>query len=67
MAKRYRLKELERDRGDLHRLIVPLVNEGGQAHAARSLGVTQTTISNWLHKEGYRPKTVYERIGAQNS
>lgn len=53
MAKRFRLREIEHVHGDLHRVIVPLVNRGGQALAARELGVAQATISAWLKANGY--------------
>ncbi len=53
MAKRFRLRELEQELGDLHQIIPALVNEKGQAGAAQQLGVTQATISYWLSANGY--------------
>ena len=61
MAKRYRIPELEKEYGDLHKIIPPLVNEGGQAYAAFQLDTTQATISRWLRDNGYAPKTTYEK------
>jgi len=43
-------------------VIPPLVNIGGQKHAAEVLGVSQATISKWLENNGYVPVTRYERL-----
>jgi transposase len=51
--------ELERKHGDLHKVIVNLVNLMGQAKAAQELGVSATTINKWLKRNGYRPRTQY--------
>ena len=61
MARRYRIPELEKEYGDLHKIIPPLVNEGGQKYAAFQLGVSQATISEWLRDNGYTAKTTYEK------
>lgn len=61
MAKRFRLREIEQVRGNLHEVILPLVNAGGQAQAARELGVTQATISAWLSANGYIKVVRYVR------
>lgn len=61
MAKRNKLLELEREKGDLDTVIPPLVNFGGQKHAAEVLGTTQATISLWLKKNGYKPTTQYTK------
>lgn len=53
MARPYRIKELEREHGDLHCVIPKLVNELGQSGAAHELGVSQATISQWLRLNGY--------------
>lgn len=53
MAKRHRLREVEKLVGDLHGVIPVLVNQHGQAEAARRLGVSQGTISRWLRVNGY--------------
>lgn len=65
MAKRFKLRELEQQRGDLEKVIPPLVNRDGQKEAARVLGTTQATISNWLKANRYRSKTVYEKAEAE--
>jgi hypothetical protein len=59
MAKRNRIKELEKERGDLHNLIPALVNKQGQAGAAAALDTTQATISNWLKANHYRKVITY--------
>ena len=60
MAKPYRLKEVEQQRGNLHKVIPELVNElGSQKAAADALGVSQATISIWLRENNYQPKTTY--------
>ena len=61
MARRNRLLEIEREHGDLHQIIPPLVNEDGQARAANELHVTQATICNWLREHHYHRITRYER------
>jgi hypothetical protein len=59
MAKRNVLQEVERIRGDLHKVIPPLCNAGGQRLAAQALGVTQATISEWLTRNRYIRKVHY--------
>lgn len=61
MARRYRLREVEQQRGDLHKVIPPLVNSHGQRGAADALNITQATVSRWLKDNGYSARTVYER------
>jgi predicted transcriptional regulator len=64
MARRYKLKDLERKYGDLHKIIPRLVNQRGQQEdAARALKVSQATISDWLKDNGYQLVRRYERIG----
>jgi len=63
MARRDTLKDLERDYGDLEKIIPRLVNEGGQAFAAFQLNTTQATISNWLKHNGYVKKTEWVKEG----
>jgi len=53
MAKRHRLREVEKRLGDLHGVIPGLVNQHGQAETARKLGVSQGTVSRWLRVNGY--------------
>lgn len=60
MARAYRVRELEAEHGDLHKVIPPLVNKNGQGEAARELGVSQFTISKWLKDNGYERRTVYQ-------
>lgn len=62
MAKRFRLRELEQERGDLFKLIPQAVNRhGNQADAARELGVSQAAISMWLKDNGFRQVVKWER------
>jgi hypothetical protein len=61
MAKPYRLRDLEAQYGDLHKVIPKLVNEGGQQYAAFQLGVSISTISSWLKDNGYIQKVEYVR------
>lgn len=53
MARRFVIKELEAAHGNLHEVIPPLVNKGGQKLAADILGTTQSTVSKWLKDNGY--------------
>lgn len=59
MARRFRIKELERQYGDLHQVIPPLVNQFSQAEAAMRLGVSSATISKWLKDNNYVLKLEY--------
>ena len=61
MARPYKLRELERNVGNLHEVIPSMVNLHGQAEAARRLGVSQFTISRWLKDNGYVQKVRYEK------
>ncbi len=61
MAKRYKLREVERLEGDLHEVIPKLVNQGGQSFAALVLKVSQATISTWLKDNGYRKIERWEK------
>lgn len=47
------IKRLALEHGDLHKIIPPMVNKLGQQQCAANLGVSQGTISLWLHKHGY--------------
>jgi hypothetical protein len=68
MAKSHRLKEVEKERGQpLEQIIPPLVNIGGQRHAADQLGLSQATISNWLRDNGYRPIIQYVKIEKESA
>lgn len=60
MARRNRLKEIESAFGKpLDGLIIPLVNNGGQKHAAQALNVSQASISFWLNRNNYTQKITY--------
>lgn len=61
MAKRFVLRELEAEYGDLHQVIPKLVNEAGQAYAAHQLNTSQFTISKWLKDNGYKQQVKYVR------
>lgn len=61
MAKPNRLREIEEQYGDLQKIIPHLVNEHGQAEAARLLDVSPSTISLWLKHNGYVLVTQYVR------
>ena len=62
MAKRFQLKEAERGRGESMDVTIPaLVNKGGQAYAAFMLGVSQSAVSQWLKKNGYKQVIRYEK------
>ena len=63
MAKRFILRDLEREHGKpMTEVIPPLVNSGGQQHAAAVLGVTMSTICKWLKDNGYEKVIRYERL-----
>lgn len=62
MARANRLKEIESHFNEpLDKIIITLVNIGGQKHAAETLGVSPATISFWLKRNNYIPKTIYVR------
>lgn len=56
-----KLRMLEKERGDLHAVIPPLVDRCGQIGAAQALGVSSATISRWLKDNGYKGRMVYKR------
>lgn len=59
MAKSNVLAAVEKEKGDLHKVIPPLVNAGGQKLAAMALNVSQATISEWLTRNRYVRKVQY--------
>lgn len=61
MATPLKLKALEAERGDLHKVIPPLVNTHGQTEAARILRISPATVSTWLKANHYRPRTIWEQ------
>ena len=63
----YKQPELEQEYGDLESTVLELVNEHGQAEAARQLGVSQPTVSQWLSEWGYKRIFRYEKDGESAS
>lgn len=61
MAKKNRIKELEAEKGNLERVIPPLVNRVGQAEAARLLKTSQATISRWLDDNNYTLTSFWQK------
>lgn len=59
MAKPHRLSELEKASGEpLDTLIPRVVNEkASQKAAAKELNLAESTVSDWLRKNGYKPVT----------
>lgn len=55
MAKRFKLKEVQEQKGDLGTVIPDLLkaHNGSQKDVAEELGVTQATISNWLKENDF--------------
>ena len=56
------IRKLEQERGDLHAVIPPLVEQYGQIRAGRILGISASTVNKWLKDHGYRRRVKYERI-----
>ena len=56
-----RIKQLEKEHGSLHQIIPALVNKNGQIRAGQALGVSATTINQWLKKNGYMRQIQYVR------
>lgn len=65
MATPKRTKELKALYGDLEQVIVPLVNQGGQRHAADVLGTSISYISTWLKDNGYYVRNVWVKVGSE--
>ena|SRR6266540_2667319 len=61
MAKPGKLKVLEAERGNLERIIPPLVNAHGVVEAARKLKLSGATISDWLKDNGYVSRTYWQK------
>lgn len=61
LATPHKLRQIERERGNLQKIIPSLVNQKGQSGAALILGVSTSTISQWLKANGYRQKITYEK------
>lgn len=54
-----KMRDLEKEKGDLNRVIPVLVNQHGQHRAAAILGVSAATVNKWLKDNGYILKQVY--------
>ncbi len=54
-----KLRDIEKQKGDLNRVIPELVNAHGQHETARILGVSAATVNKWLKDNGYTLKQVY--------
>jgi len=66
MAKRFKLRDIERDRGiNLKEEIPKAVNEKGQEYAAKKFGVSTATISRFMQENGYVAKVIYVKQEAQ--
>lgn len=62
MARVNKIKEMARERGISEDwLVLPLVNRGGQALAARELKVSQATISKWLEDNRYINRAMWQK------
>lgn len=62
MARRDKIPELEREYGDLHSVIPPMVSQFDQKYAAHQLGTSQNTISRWLKNNGYTKKITWVKV-----
>ena len=58
---RDKLKQLEAEHGDLHKVIPPLVNTHGQVETSRRLKISPATFNTWLKANHYHKKIVYEQ------
>lgn len=65
MAKRHKIPELERQHGDLHAVIPPMVNQFDQAYTANQLATSQATVSRWLKNNGYCKKVTWVKAGGK--
>ncbi len=65
MAAPNRLRELEQQYGDLHKVIPKLATELGQKGAAERLEVSQSFISQWLAFNGYALVSEYRKVDQQ--
>lgn len=61
MARPNVLKDLEGKLGQLDNIIIPLVNDKGQRGAAKELKVAESTICDWLMRNGYTRIVRYEK------
>ncbi len=65
MATPNKLRRLEERYGNLHSIIPALVNKVGQAEAGRQLGLSASTISNWLKAHGYKQMSTWKKGGGE--
>lgn len=63
----FRVREVQKKYGDLHRVIPRLVNEQGQVNTAKLLGLSPATISKWLKDNGYIRVSQYIRRDDQSA
>jgi hypothetical protein len=57
----HKIKDIEKEHGDLNNVIPELVNTHGQYKAGEILGTCASTISRWLKENNYRKVIVYIR------
>ena len=62
MGTKNKVKNLQTSMGNLHEVIPPLVESLGQKGAGKKLGVSESTINQWLKEHGYKRVTRYIRI-----
>ena len=67
MATPNKLRKLEQEKGDLHKVIPPAVNKLGQKDAAEELHLSTATISTWLKDNGYVFVGEWRKIDQQQS
>jgi hypothetical protein len=59
MMPKQALKALEREKGDLERLIPPLVNKYGVVEAGNKLKISAATVGKWLKDNNYTSITMW--------
>lgn len=55
------LKELQREKGDLERVIPPLVNKYGVVEAGNKLKISASTVGKWLKDNNYVGNMVWTK------
>lgn len=62
MPRPNKIEEVAKQRGKpADSIVLPLVNKGGQKLAAYHLGVTQSTVSDWLRDNGYVSRIFWQK------
>lgn len=62
MSRPNKIEEIAKERGKpADSIVLPLVNKGGQKLAAHHLGVTQSTVSDWLRDNDYASITYWTK------